>query len=84
MHGLRVGGKFDFSTPITENITLYAVLIPVETTPTETVTEAPTEAPTAAPTEAEAPTGGCGSVLALAILPCLLCGVILTLKKREN
>ena len=76
--------KFDFSTPITENITLYAVLIPMETTPTETVTEAPTEAPTAAPTETEAPTGGCGSVLALAILPCLLCGVILTLKKREN
>ena len=79
--------KFDFATPIAENMTLYAILIPMETAteiPTEDPTEAPTETPTAAPSETEAPAGGCGSVLALAILPCLLSGAVLTLKKRED
>ena len=78
--------KFDFSTPITESITLYAVLIPAETV-TETPTKAPavtddnavtTEAPTAAPA------GGCGSVMALAILPCLAAGFVLISKKKED
>ena len=80
--------KFDFSTPITGNMTLYAVLIPAET-----VTEAPTEAPDVpaevttvdAPTEAptDAPKSGCGSVLGLSLLPCTAF-VLLLRKKREN
>ena len=76
--------KFDFSTPITENMTLYAVLIPAETV-TEAPTEVPTETPTEAPTEApaEAPKGGCGSVMGLSLLPCLSC-VLFFRKKREN
>jgi hypothetical protein len=76
--------KFDFSTPITENMTLYAVLIPAETVteaPTEVPTETPTEAPTEVPTEA--PKGGCGSVMGLSLLPCLSC-VLFFRKKREN
>jgi hypothetical protein len=79
--------KFDFATPITDNMTLYAVLIPMETAtevPTEDPTGAATEAPTAAPSETETPAGGCGSVLALAILPYLMGGAILTLKKRKD
>ena len=60
-------------------------------TPTETTIEAPTEAPavtddnavtTEAPTAA--PAGGCGSVMALAILPCLAAGFVLTAKKKED
>ena len=78
--------KFDFSTPITENMTLYALLIPAET-----FTEAPTEAPdvpTEVPTEApeiptDAPKGGCGSVMGLSLLPCLAF-VLLLCRKREN
>jgi hypothetical protein len=76
--------KFDFSTPITENMTLYAVLIPAETVteaPTEALTETPTETPTEAP--AEAPKGGCGSVMGLSLLPCLSC-VLFFRKKRES
>ena len=77
--------KFDFSTPITESITLYATLIPADTT-----IEAPTESPavtddnvvTEAPTAA--PAGGCGSMLALAVLPWLAVGFVLTAKKRED
>ena len=78
--------KFDFSTPITESITLYAVLTPAETStevPTETPDETPNETPTTAP-ETDAPAGGCGSVLALAVLPCLAVGFVLTAKKRED
>ena len=78
--------KFDFSTPITESITLYAVLTPAETVteaPTETPDETPNETPTTAP-ETDAPAGGCGSVLALAVLPCLAVGFVLTAKKRED
>ena len=73
--------------PLPACMTLYAVLIPMETAtevPTEDPTGAPTEAPTAAPSETETPAGGCGSVLALAILPCLMGGTILTLKKRKD
>ena len=60
-------------------------------TPTETTIEAPTEAPavtddnavtTEAPTAA--PAGGCGSVMTLAILPCLAAGFVLTSKKKED
>ena len=74
--------KFDFSTPITGNMTLYALLIPAET-----FTEAP-DVPTEVPTEApeiptDAPKGGCGSVMGLSLLPCLAF-VLLLCRKREN
>ena len=75
--------KFDFSTPITENITLYAALIPGET-PTEIPTEDSTGASTTSSTGTEAPEEGCGSILGLAMIPCLAMGMILTSKKKEN
>ena len=34
--------------------------------------------------ETDAPAGGCGSVLTLAVLPCLAVGFVLTAKKREE
>ena len=49
-----------------------------ETTGETVETEPPTEAPTAAPA------GGCGSVMTLAILPCLAAGFVLTSKKKED
>jgi hypothetical protein len=75
-------------------MTLYAVMIPMETpteTSTETSPESPSESTAEAPAESTAEevtvpaqSGGCGSVIGLAILPCLTVGAYFIRKKRED
>lgn len=76
--------KFDFSTPITGDLTLYATRIPLETeAPTAEPTAEPTEEPTAEPTEAPttAPAGESESLtveVSEETLPSSGCGAVLS------
>ena len=82
--------KFDFSTPITGDLTLYAARIPAtepETVPAtepETVPATEPDAPTEAPESDILLKDGCGSVMAFSALAVLALGAVLCIKRRED
>ena len=74
--------KFDFSTPITGDLTLYAARIPA--TEPETVPATEPDAPTEAPESDILLKDGCGSVMAFSALAVLALGAVLCIKRRED
>ena len=75
--------KFDFSTPITGDLTLYAARIPATEPETVPVTEP--DAPTEAPETDILLKDGCGSVIGFSALAMLaLGGAIICRKRRED
>ena len=53
-------------------------------TPTEETTLPAPEETTASPTETDAPDGGCGALVGLAVIPALLLPLALLCKKKED
>ena len=82
--------KFDFSTPITGDLTLYAARIPATEPETVPVTEPETvpvtepDAPTEAPETDILLKDGCGSVVTFSALAILALGAVLCIKRRED
>ena len=74
--------KFDFSTPITGDLTLYAARIPATEPETVPVTEP--DAPTEAPETDILLKDGCGSVVTFSALAILALGTVLCIKRRED
>ena len=80
--------KFDFSTPITGDLTLYAARIPTEAE-TIPLTEAPTvpvtDAPIETPAETDVAEVGCGSVLGMGAFALMAASaVVLVCKKGKD
>ena len=75
------------TTEAIENTTEAPVDVSTDEITTEAIentTEAPAESTAEAPSETEAPKGGCGATVTLAILPCLAATVFVAWKKRED